>query len=141
MNPVRELLNGSEGGWLNGVIETRGEAHSSQHAQLIFGKAAFRVADGTDNPRIEVLAAAYEIKDLILDRIEEKTVDSEVPALDVLARILTVADLVRMAAIAIPNVAAESCHFDHTGMLGGDAACHVSTEHPGVVEVATFRSD
>src|SRR5215472_2078058 len=82
-----QALDGRECVRFNRVLEAGGKADSAQHAQFVFGKAEFGIADGTDDLRRKVAPPTQIVKNLVLDRVEQKAINREVAALDVLAGI------------------------------------------------------
>ncbi len=62
----------------HGEIETRGDAHGAEHAQLVLGKAHGRLADRAQNLPLQVRLSADIIDELVLQRIEEHAVDGEI---------------------------------------------------------------
>ncbi len=99
------------------IIEAGCEADGAKHAEFVFGKTTLRVADGADDSGIEIGAAADEIEDLVGGGVEHHAVDSEVAALDVLARIFGEAYFVGTAAIGVAYVEAEGGDFDCVAMM------------------------
>ena len=63
------------------VIEARRETHGAEHAQLVFGKTAFGIADGADDSGFQIVSSADEIQDLVGCGIEHHAVDGEIAAL------------------------------------------------------------
>ena len=110
---LRGFLNGCKSYRLNSVAKARGKTHRSQHAKLVFGKATLGLPDGSDYPCFQIFASADEVEDFVLDRVEEQTIHSEVAALDIFTRILAVADLIRMPAIAVSNIAAKRGYLNY----------------------------
>src|SRR5439155_24810090 len=78
---LRGFLNGCKSYRLNSVAKARGKTHRPQQAQLVFGKATLGLPDGSDYPCYQIFASADEGEDLVLDRVEEQTIDREVAAL------------------------------------------------------------
>src|SRR5690242_2295210 len=127
MNVVREALDGREGVRIDRVSKARREADRSQHAQLVFRKAPLGIANRANYMSLEILATADEIQDFIVDGIEQKAVDGEVAPLDVFLRRLAEANFVRMAAIAVTDVASKCGNLNHIGF--------------GVIRKGVIRSD
>src|SRR5580658_10464925 len=107
------LLNRLKSSRLDGVSETRGEADSTQHPELVFGEPSVRIADGSDDSGFEILASANEIQNLVRDRIEQQAVDGEIAAFDIFSRILAETNLVGMTSVAVSDVAAKGGDFNH----------------------------
>ena len=119
LNARRQALDGGEGFRLDGVAEARGEAHRAQHAQLVLGEAALRIADGADDAGLQVVAAADKIEHaIVVQRVHQQAVDGEVAALHVLLRVFGVADAVGMASVGVGAVVAEGRDLDVVRMLG-----------------------
>src|SRR5215471_17462194 len=59
----------------------------AKRAQFVFGKTQFGIADGTDDLSLQVAPSTHKVKNFIRKWIEQQTVDGEVAALNVLARI------------------------------------------------------
>ena len=68
---VSKFPNGGKGRRLDLIFKPRRKAYRAEHAQFVFGKAAFGIADGTDNSSIQVIAPAYEIEHLVINRIQK----------------------------------------------------------------------
>src|SRR5207248_3715774 len=80
----RQLLNCFHGLGINSICEAGGKAHRAQHAELIFGKAAMRLADGADDAGLEVTTPPDKVEDLIvIQRIEQQAVDGEITPLHI----------------------------------------------------------
>src|ERR671937_1977308 len=101
-----KALDSSESFGVKIVFESRRKAYSSQHAQLVFFEPPLWCSDSANDAQLKVLLAANIIEDLVLHGIQQQAVYGEVAALHVFARIVGIAHTVRMAAIAIANVAA-----------------------------------
>ena len=78
-----DLLSRGEGGWVDAQFEPRRDSHGPEHAQLVFGEAGHRVADGPEYLRFEIDLAADEVVELPRDGVEEHPVNGEVAALGV----------------------------------------------------------
>ena len=121
---------------INRVFEASGKADGAQHTQLIFAKAPFRIANGTDQLAFEILAPADEVEyAVVVERIHEQTVDGEIAPLHVFARIGAVGNLVGMAAIGVDAVIAERCNLD-CFVLGGFSGSFVRMRFCGVREIS-----
>ena len=112
MNLGRQFLYCRHGCGIDLVIEARGKTHGAEHAQFVFRKTAFGIADGAHDSGFQVVAAADEIQDLVCFWIEHHAVDGEVAALDIFARVFAEAYLVGMTAIGVADVRTEGCHLD-----------------------------
>ena len=78
---------------------------------MIFTKTALRIADRANQPRIQVRPAIREIEDLAAHRIEQHCVDCEIAAQRILPGIYFEMDAIRMTAIEVLQIAAESRHL------------------------------
>src|SRR4029079_11680658 len=112
MDSAGQLLDRSKRFRLDGVSEAGGKAHRAQHAQFVFGKAKLGLANGANDPGIEVFATGNEIHHFIPNGIEQQAVDGKITALDIFLRTFAEAYLVRMAAITVADIAAEGGHLD-----------------------------
>ena len=88
------------------------KTHCPQHAQLVLGEALLGMSDSPDELGREVFATAHVVKATLLDRIEEESVDGEVPAPGVLLGVVSEADVTRPASIVIFSLASEGGHLD-----------------------------
>ena len=103
-------------------VEAGGESDGAHHAQLVLGEAQGGVADGADDAASEVFAAVDEVERggcgvarcFIFDGIEEHSVDGEVAAEYIFARVGGVTHCIGTAAVGVGAVGAEG------GDLGGD---------------------
>ena len=135
VNFGHKALNGREGRRIDRVFEARGKADGAQHTQLIFAKAPFGIADGTNQLALEIFAAADEVEHaVVVERVHEQAVDGEIAALYVFARIGAVGNLVRMAAIGVDAIIAEGRNFDCL-VLGGFTGSFVRMRFCGVREI------
>lgn len=121
MNLWSELLDCGEGRGFDRVTEPRGEADGPQHTELVFCETQFWIVDGADGSGIEVIAPADVVEKAILQRVvdqwvQQHSVDGEVTALYVLARVAGEADFIRMAAVRVADIGAESRDFDKAGV-------------------------
>ncbi len=103
--------HGFEGDGVDGEAEPGGEAHSAQQAQVIFAEAGVGVADGAHHSASQVGLALHKIEYASGVGIEHQTVDGEVAAQDIFARIAFEADMFGMAAVQVIVVAAEGGHL------------------------------
>src|SRR5215472_4127617 len=116
MNFAGKLLNRGERYRLNRVLKASREPHCAQHSQLIFTKAKCRLPNRTDDACLEIVLPSNEIQHLVVDWIEEKPIDREIPALHIRARIAAEAHLIGMPTVGIPDIAAKSRDFN-TGFV------------------------
>ena len=131
MDPACQLLNRGKCFRLDGVSETCSKTHRAQHAQFIFRETQLRPPDGSNDPCIEVLASTDEIQHFILDGIEQQSVDGEVAALNIFLRTFAEAHLVRMAAVAVADIAAEGGDLDGVAAnVSSPAPAQRQTVHP-----------
>ena len=77
----RERFDGGEGLRLDFKIQLRGKPHRAQQAQMVFGKALLRRADGADDFRAQILFAADPVVKFFGNRIVKQPVDGEITAL------------------------------------------------------------
>ena len=113
------VADGGHGAGLDGEVEAGGETDGAEHAELVFGEAQGRVADGSEDLRCEVGAAAYVVEcgccgiagRFVDGGVEQHAVDGEVAAEDVFTGVGGELDCVRAAAIAIGSVVAEGGDF------------------------------
>src|SRR6266436_3189569 len=73
-------LDRGAGRGLNLEAELGGESHRAHHADRIFAHPQFRVADGANQARLEVVNATGKIDNLKTLRTVEQRVDGEVAA-------------------------------------------------------------
>ena len=78
-----EIHDGAARGGFDGEAEARGEAHGAHEPQPVLLKTLPRLANGADETRLDVLAAADEVDEFLVDRIIHHSVDGEIPATDV----------------------------------------------------------
>ena len=107
-----QLLDRRKCGRLDRVFKTRRKAQRSQHAQLVFGKTTFRIADGTDDLVFQIPASADKVEHLPTHGIEQHPVDRKIAPRHVFPRILTEAHLIGMAPVRVANIAAKCSDFD-----------------------------
>src|SRR5690606_24695984 len=83
--------HGGDGGGIESEVESRGEAHGPQQAEIVLAETLLWVADGADDAGLKIAPAADVIDDAILgcdgERILEEAVDGEVTASRVILRI------------------------------------------------------
>src|SRR5205085_570832 len=77
---VRHSLNGKLGLRFNPKGEPGGNASCPQHPQLVFLETLHGVADGPQDPCVQVLTAADIVDKPVFDWIEEHSVDGKIPA-------------------------------------------------------------
>src|SRR5215472_5683111 len=136
VNLRRQLADGGESPGVNRVSETCVKAPGAQHAQLVFGEAGVGLANGADGAALDVSLAPNVVQDFFGIWIEQQAVDGEVAPLQVKADILGKTYLVRMAAVRVGAVAAESC--DLGGKVG---ACAVNLTERWNQHHAELRAD
>src|ERR1041385_1895244 len=107
-----QLLDGVHCAHFQDVAETGGKAHSPKHAEFVFTKTFFRIANRADNPGFEIFLPANIIQDFVRQGIEQQAVDGEVTALYIFLRSFTEADFIRVTTIGIADIAAESSDLD-----------------------------
>src|SRR5215469_18192781 len=107
----------------NRVLEACGKADSAQHAQFVFGKAEFGIADGADELRLQVAPSTHKVKNFIVERVEQHAINREVTALDVLVRIAAETHFVGMSAVRVSDVMAEGCDLNRSLVLVAQGRC------------------
>jgi N6-L-threonylcarbamoyladenine synthase len=107
----RKLLDGSLGGRLQFKCETRSKTGTSQHAQLVFGKALPGVTDRAYHAEFQVSSSTDEIQNRVVDWVQHHAVDSEVPALHILFRAGCKSHRIRMSAVGVGPVTAKRRHL------------------------------
>ena len=112
MNFVGVLSNGFAGVRLDAVVEARGEADGAEHAEFVFGEAAFGFTNGADEVGFKILLAAYVVEDFLCVVAHEEAVDGEVAAGHVFLRRFGVDDLIGVAAVGVAEVVAEGGDLD-----------------------------
>ncbi len=113
------VTDSCDGAGLDGEVEAGGETDGSEHAELVFGEAQGRVADGSEDLRGEVDAAAYVVERgrcgvagcFVDGWVEQHAVDGEVAAEDIFAGVGGELDRVGAAAVAVGSVVAEGGDF------------------------------
>jgi hypothetical protein len=98
---------------------------------MILLKAAGGIADRADEASVEIGATAHEIEEFFRGRVEQKRVDGEVAAENILARILLEGDAAGMASVPITVVAAERGDFN---VLSDDHHAKMSANQIGARE-------
>lgn len=104
--------NGGGGLFLDGEGETAGESNRAEEAEMVFGEALGRWADGADGFVGEVGLAADEVEDCLRAGVVEETVDGEVAAGCVAGWTGFELDRRGMAAVGIGAVGTEGGDFD-----------------------------
>ena len=114
-----QLLDRGQCRGLDFEPKARREAHRPQHPQVIFFKALFRIADGSNDPRSQIGQAADVIHDLGIqgrprirwmtdaDGSSSRPLIGEVAPQYILLRICFKRDALRMPAIRVRMIAAE----------------------------------
>src|ERR1051326_3115815 len=109
-----QFPNRSHGGGLDLESETRGETDGAQHAEVIFVEAARGIADGANDSEAQV----FETADIVDRRrfhvqgVEQKRVDGEVTAENVLSGVALEGDGGGGAPVVIGIIAEERSDFD-----------------------------
>jgi hypothetical protein len=130
------LADGGEGGGFDGVTETCGEADGAEHAEFVFRETPHGIADGADDSRGEVGAAADEVENFTRVVAHEESIDGEIAALDVFSRSLGVDDLIGVPAVGIAHVGAEGSDFYFEGIFVEENNAEVCADVDGVWEEA-----
>ena len=103
-------------------IEAGGKAHGAQHAELVLFEALLRIADGADDMRAEIGAAAYKVKHRGLEItgffpdlwIEQQAIDRKIAPDDIFLRAFREAYRFGAATVGVGSIIAEG------GNLGDD---------------------
>ena len=102
---------------LDRIFKTSGKAHRTQHAQLVFGKTTFGIANGADDASLKISASTDKVEHFPAHGIKQHPVDRKIAPCHVFPRILTEAYLIGMAAVRVANVAAEGSNL-HSMSVG-----------------------
>ena len=103
--------DGSHGSGFDFEFEIRREPDRSKHSQLVFIKTFFGIADGPKDLVCEIPLALNKVNHLVIQGIEEKSIDREVAAERILSG-MTELDGVGPSAIRVADVFSKSCDFD-----------------------------
>jgi len=114
-----QLLDRGEGGRFEGKAEGGGKPDRPQQAQVVLGKTPGRVADGADDPGLQIRPPVDEISDFPGIRIEEQRVDGEVAAEGVCAGVGE-RDGFGTAPVGVRRVGAIAGDFDGLAYVGHD---------------------
>src|SRR6185312_6392501 len=90
--------------------------------QLVLFKPLLRTANSSDNAGFQILLASHKIEDFAFNWIEEQSIDREIAALNIFARISAELNAVGVASIAVTDVAAKRRNFNNISfrMIGGN---------------------
>src|SRR5438046_1283698 len=94
--------------WFNGQLKARGNAHRAQQTQLVFLEAQLRLANGAQNPCVQIRLTIDIIKQLASDRIVEHAVDREISAQSVFS-CGRENDLIGTSAVAVISIGSKGC--------------------------------
>ena len=103
--------DGSQGLGIDFEFEVRGESDRSKHSQLVFIKTFFSVADGPEDLVSEIPLPLHKVNHLVIQGVEEKSIDREVAAERVLSG-MTELDGVGPSAIGVADVLPARCDLD-----------------------------
>src|ERR1700676_1327662 len=113
-----QLLDCGHSLWFDLESKARRKTNGTQHAQVVFLESFLRIPDCTDYMFAQIMEAPYVIHDvgghirrLCQRRIQQKSIDCEIPAQDVLFRIRLKSDLYGMPAVHIRVIAAKRGDF------------------------------
>ena len=107
-------MDGSGSGRIQSESERRRKPHSTQHAELVFGKTCDRIANGPHHAQRQVVTAADVVNQCLRERIKKHPVNREVAAFGVFFR-TTKLDTAGTSAVEVFTVAAECGNFDLAG--------------------------
>jgi hypothetical protein len=111
-------------------------ADGGEHAEFVFRETPHGIADGADDSRGEVGAAADEVENFTRVVAHEESIDGEIAALDVFSRSLGVDDLIGVPAVGIAHVGAEGSDFYFEGIFVEENNAEVCADVDGVWEEA-----
>src|SRR5689334_20208594 len=106
MDIPRQLADRSHRSGFGLIAKPRRESNRAHHAQLVFLKSLARIADGANDSAFQILSTADVVENLVLNRIKQQSIDSEVTSLDVCLGAVGITDGIRMATVGISDVAA-----------------------------------
>ncbi len=98
------------GGFLNPVIQLRGEADRPHHPECILGEPLHRIADGTDYVPLNVTDAVKFIHQSFRRAVRHR-IDREIAPLQVLQEACRKGDIVRMPSVRVLSVNPVGCHL------------------------------
>ena len=110
------VLNGFARVGVDGKPERVRKAYGAKHPKMVFGEAAFGVADGADDLFLQIGFASDIVDDFVGDWIVEHSVNGEVAAFGILFGSAEM-DAVGAAAILIARVFAEGGDFGFDAVL------------------------
>jgi len=113
----RERLDGRKRRTVNGITEACREADGTHHAQFVFSKAEHGIADRTNDPGAQILAAADKIEDFVRAGIHQERINGEITAADVVFGTPGILDAIGMAAVGVANVRTKRRDFDPGGVV------------------------
>src|ERR1700733_5791387 len=112
LNLASLIPNGGECLRVDFIFKARREAYCAQHAQFVFRKTQFWIADGADDAGFEIVASARKIEYFSAYGIEHHAVNREVSAGNIFTRITAEAHFVRMTSVGVTEIAAERRYLD-----------------------------
>ena len=110
--------------------ECGSESDGSEHSEFVLGKTFGGIADGPEQPTIQIFTAPDKIKDLFLDWVQEESVHREI-APDGIPLGIGVDDALGMAAVQIGAVTPESRHLDFLSLLNDEDDTELSSDRNG----------
>ncbi len=108
---VEGQVDGGLGVRVEGGLQRGDEASGAEHPEPILGEALGRLADGADDPLLEVAEAAEGVDEGVGVEVEGDGVDGEVAAGQVLGDLGEVAYLVGAASVGVGALAPEGGHL------------------------------
>ena len=127
-NLMSFLLDGRQcAGFHKQLIRGR-KPDAAKHAELVLFDPFCRIADGSNQTRLQIFLATNEVDDLVLQRVEKHAVDREVTSQRVFSSI-GVLDRVRMSTVAVAAITPECGDLDRVKLftanfLGGGGRQH-----------------
>src|SRR5206468_12676027 len=95
---------------LDCVSQFRTEPNRAEHSQLIFFESGTRIADGADQPGLDILLTMHIVDEAFFDGIVEKSIDCKIAAKNILLCICE-RNSTWAAAVNVGFVGTEGRHF------------------------------
>src|SRR5579871_3684616 len=125
-------MDRAEGRWLDAESEAGREPDGAEQAELVFGKAPFRLTNGPDHAFTNILLAVHEIQHYAGIVPHEQAIDGEVAALNVFLWVLGVLHLIGMTAIGVAPVGPKGCHFHLEAVSRDEHYAKLRTDSNGI---------
>ncbi|MPN23488.1 hypothetical protein SDC9_170876 [bioreactor metagenome] len=109
---VPQTSDGNERFLLNGEVELSGNSASPEHAQCILSKALVRFSDCPDRSLLQVFHAPIQIDDASIKTIHCKSIDREVPSLQILCEASHIGHRAGVPSVEIVSFTAEGGNFE-----------------------------